>query len=85
MSKKYGSFVILLVGLVIWFVPVPSGLSVKAWHLFAIVISTIIGYILQPIPMGAIGLTSVVVCVMTKTTTLAEALSGYSNSTIWLQ
>lgn len=84
MSKKYGSLVILLVGLVIWFIPVPSGLSVKAWHLFAIVISTIIGYILQPIPMGAIGLTSVVVCVLTKTTTLAEALSGYSNSTIWL-
>jgi len=34
--------------------------------------------------MGAIGLISVVICVITKTTSLSEALSGYSNSTIWL-
>lgn len=84
MSKKSGMAIILLVGLILWFLPVPAGLSVKAWHLFAIVISTIIGYILQPIPMGAIGLTSVVLCIITKTTTVPEALSGYSNTTIWL-
>lgn len=84
MSKKSSSAIILLIGLTIWFLPVPIGLSIKAWHLFAIVLSTIVGYILQPIPMGAIGLTSVVLCVITKTTTVPEALSGYSNSTIWL-
>lgn len=84
MDKRFRIAVILLIGLCLWFSPVPAGLSVKAWHLFAIVASTIIGYILQPVPMGAIGLTSVVICVITKTTNLSEALSGYSNSTIWL-
>ncbi|MDU4960377.1 MAG: anion permease [Sporomusaceae bacterium] len=84
MNKQLRIAVILAIGLVIWFLPVPAGLSVKAWHLFAIVVATIIGYILQPVPMGAIGLTSVVMCVLTKTTSLNEALSGYSNSTIWL-
>ena len=84
MDKRFRIAVILIIGLALWFCPVPAGLSVKAWHLFAIVASTIIGYILQPVPMGAIGLTSVVICVLTKTTSVSEALSGYSDSTIWL-
>ena len=84
MGKNFRIAAILIVGLSLWFTPVPAGLSVKAWHLFAIVASTILGYILQPVPMGAIGLTSVALCVVTKTTSLSEALSGYSNSTIWL-
>ncbi len=84
MSKNTKTLLILLVGVCIWFAPVPEGLSVKALHLFAIITATILGYILQPVPMGAIGITAVAVCVLTKTTTLAEALSGYSNSTIWL-
>ncbi len=84
MGKNLRITIMLIVGLGIWFAPVPAGLSVKAWHLFAIVAATILGYILQPIPMGAIGLTSVVLCVITKTTTLGQALSGYSNSVIWL-
>lgn len=84
MSKQMRIFIILLVGCVIWFAPVPEGLSVQALRLFAIIAATIVGYILQPVPMGAIGLTAVVACVLTKTTTLSEALSGYSNSTIWL-
>lgn len=84
MSKQARILVVLLVGSVIWFAPPPAGLSEKALHLFAIIAATIVGYILQPVPMGAIGLTAVVTCVVTKTTTLPEALSGYSNSTIWL-
>lgn len=84
MSKNLRTAIIVITGLVLWFTPAPLGLSVKAWHLFAIVAATILGYILQPIPMGAIGLTSVVVCVITKTTTVKEALSGYSDATIWL-
>lgn len=84
MDKRFRMAVILVIGLALWFAPVPNGLSVKAWHLFAIVASTIIGYILQPVPMGAIGLTGVVICVLTKTTSVGEALSGYSDSTIWL-
>lgn len=84
MNKQMRIFAILLVGCVIWFAPLPEGLSEKGLHLFAIIAATIVGYILQPVPMGAIGLTAVVACVITNTTTLSEALSGYSNSTIWL-
>lgn len=84
MSKQVRSAIILLVGCLLWFIPPPEGLSVQGLHLFAIIAATIIGYILQPIPMGAIGITAIVVCVLTKTTTLAEALSGYSNGTTWL-
>ncbi len=36
------------VGLIIWFIPAPSGLEPKAWHLFAIFVATIIA--LSPSP-----------------------------------
>lgn len=44
------------VGLIIWFIPAPSGLEPKAWHLFAIFVATIIGFISKPLPMGAIAI-----------------------------
>ena len=84
MSKKARIIAILVVGCAIWFAPVPAGLSLKALHLFAIMAAAILGYILQPVPMGAIGLTAVAVCVITGTTTMAEGLSGYGNVTSWL-
>ncbi|MCX6633178.1 MAG: anion permease, partial [Candidatus Solibacter sp.] len=42
------------VGVAIWLLPVPAGVAVKAWHLLAIFFATIIGLILQPVPMGAV-------------------------------
>ncbi len=42
------------VGVVIWFAPSPEGVTADAWHLFAIFIATIVGIILEPLPMGAV-------------------------------
>ena len=44
----------LLVGLLIWFSPVPDGVDPNAWHLLAIFVATIVGIIVQPMPMGAV-------------------------------
>ena len=41
------------VGVVIWFAS-PEGVTADAWHLFAIFIATIVGIILEPLPMGAV-------------------------------
>ncbi|WP_372653169.1 anion permease [Halobacteriovorax sp.] len=73
------------IGLVIWFIPVPQGLDIRAWHLFAIFLSTIIGIILKALPMGSICMTGLAVSLFTGTLNLkTEALTGFSNSTIWL-
>lgn len=74
----------ILVGVAIWFSPVPEGLKPQAWQLFAIFVSTILGFIFSPLPMGAISLVSIVAVLLTKTLKMGEALSGFSNSTIWL-
>ena len=77
---------LFIIGLlsIIWFLPVPIGLSVQAWHLFAIFAATILGFILQPMPLGAVALAGITFAALTGTLKPAAALAGFSNTTIWL-
>lgn len=74
----------VVVGVAIWFIPPPEGVEVKAWHLFAIFVATIVGVIAKPLPMGAVTLIGIAVTAVTGTLTIAESLSGFANTTIWL-
>ena len=74
----------VLVGIVLWFLPVPAGLKPAAWHMFAIFVATIIGFILHPIPIGGVALIAVGLTGFLKVLKPAEALSGFGNATIWL-
>ena len=74
----------VLVGIVLWFLPVPAGLKPQAWHMFAIFVATIIGFILHPIPIGGVALIAVGLSGFLKVLKPAEALSGFGNATIWL-
>lgn len=74
----------LAIGALIWFIPLPEGLKPAAWQLFAIFVATIIAFILQPLPIGAVALVSVTFTALTGVLKIGEALSGFSNSTIWL-
>lgn len=44
--------IVIAVGLIIWFLPIPAGVKKEAWHLLAIFVATIFGLILTPLPMG---------------------------------
>ncbi|UCD25924.1 MAG: anion permease, partial [Gemmatimonadota bacterium] len=46
--------IVIGLGVAIWFAPSPAGVTPRAWHLFAIFVSTIVGIMLQPLPMGAV-------------------------------
>lgn len=70
--------------LIMWFTPPPSGLSVQAWHLFAIFASTIIGIITNVLPMGALAILALSLCTITHTLSLKQALSGFSSHIVWL-
>lgn len=85
MNKKllYG-LITIGVGALIWLLPVPSGLKPQAWQLFALFVATIIGFILQPMPIGAIAFLSVGLAGFMKIISPADALSGFGNTTIWL-
>ena len=75
---------IVLVAVVIWLLPRPAGVEIRAWHLLAIFVATIVGLILQPLPMGAMVLIGVTATIYSGALTTAEALSGYANATVWL-
>jgi DASS family divalent anion:Na+ symporter len=81
----------LVVGLVIWFIPVPEGVKPNAWHLLAIFVATIVGIILKAAPMGTMAMLGITLCAATQVLApgkpidaIKNALSGFGNSTIWL-
>ncbi|HRI70993.1 MAG TPA: SLC13 family permease, partial [Polyangium sp.] len=85
MSKKTIS-TLSIVGVLalLWVCPVPSGLKPQAWHLFAIFLATVVGFILNPFPNGIIALSSLVLAVFTGTLKLPEVLTAFSGTTVWL-
>lgn len=74
----------IALGLALWFSPAPEGLSLQAWHMFAIFAATIAGILTQPLPSGAVMLIALCATIFTKTLTEAKALSGFASGTVWL-
>ncbi|HEY2844008.1 MAG TPA: DASS family sodium-coupled anion symporter, partial [Bryobacteraceae bacterium] len=83
-QKTIRCTVTVLIAVTVWFLPIPTGVAVKAWHLLAIFLATIAGLILQPLPMGAVVLIGITTTALTGTLSIGEAMSGYMNSTVWL-
>ena len=76
--------IVILVGVVIWYSPVPTGVKPEAWHLLAIFVATIVGLILTPISMGAVVILGVMMTALTGVLKIGPALSGFANNTVWL-
>ncbi|MEE1944525.1 anion permease [Pedobacter sp. KR3-3] len=81
----------IVIGLIIWFIPVPDGVKPNAWHLLAIFVATIVGIILKAASMGSMAMIGITLCAVTQVLapgdpakSVANALSGFGNSTIWL-
>ena len=72
------------IGLLIWALPRPEEVDPRAWRLLAIFVATVAGIVARPLPMGAIAIVGIAVAVGTRTLTITEALSGFSNGTVWL-
>ena len=83
-SKMVNSAIVAAVGVLIWFCPVPQGVTVQAWRLFAIFSAAIAGLLLRPMPMGVIALTALCIAALTNVLKPAEILSGFSDLIIWL-
>lgn len=66
-------------GVIVWFLPTPSGITAQAWHLLAIFVSTIVGIITQPLPLGAVAMLGLGAAMVTKTLTFAQAFSAFAS------
>lgn len=75
---------VLLCGLGVALIPVPSGITPQSWHLLAIFLATIVGSIVQPVPGSAMVLLGVSAVALTGTLPVAQALGGYSDPIVWL-
>jgi len=78
------ALIAVAIGAVIWLLPIPTGLKPVTWHMFAIFVSVIAAFILQPLSLGAISMIGLGVSTITGTLTIGDALSGFSDSIIWL-
>ena len=69
----------LALGVVMWFIPAPEGVPVKAWHLLSIFVATIAGIITSPLPLGAVAMLGLGAAMLTKTMTFAAAFSAFAS------
>lgn len=84
MASYQKALIPILLGLGIWFLPVPEGLTPQAWHIFALLVAIIAGFITAPVPIGAVAFIGLTITALTGTLKMNEALSGFASSSIWL-
>src|SRR2546426_4109489 len=89
-STLFRTLAPFVIGGAVLLTPTPEGLTANAWHFFALFLATITGVIFEPIPGAAIGLLGVLIATVlglvrpVPVQATAWALSGFSNSTVWL-
>ncbi len=79
--KKLGVFAF---GALLWFLPVPEGLTPQAWHLFAVFAATIGSVIVGAFPILTASVFAVSIAVLTGVLTTKQAYSGFATATILL-
>lgn len=83
--RQLGAIAIpVLVGGIIWLLPVPSGVTPQAWQLLAVFVATVVGIVVRPLPIGLLSLIALLILIATNTLTLEQGLSGFGSSTAWL-
>jgi len=65
-------------------VPIPSGITAQAWSALAVFATTILGLVLEPLPVGAWAFCCLTAAVTTKTLTLQAGFAAFTNPVIWL-
>ena len=68
----------------LWFSPVPEGLSLRTWHLFALFAGSIFSVVVNALPILTSSVLALAAAVLTRTLSAEEAYSGFANPTILL-
>jgi len=85
-----GLFSIAIIFLLWFVISPPEGVTVNAWHLLALFVGTVVAIIGKAMPIGAIAILAITAVAITGVTNdspsgaVKDALSGFSNSLIWL-
>ena len=68
----------------VWLVPIPSGLTSQAWHLFAIFAAAIFSVILGAFPLLTSAMLAAGAAVLTGTVSPTKAFAGFANGSVLL-
>jgi divalent anion:Na+ symporter, DASS family len=68
----------------IWFAPIPPGLTLPAWHLFAIFVAAITAVLIGAFPLVTSTMLAVAAAVLTDTVSAAKAFAGFANPSVLL-
>jgi DASS family divalent anion:Na+ symporter len=82
--NKFFAIISILIGCAIWFLSPPTGVDIRAWHLLAVFVFTIMGLISKFAVTGVVVFISMATLTMTKTLSFPEAFLGFSNEAVWL-
>ena len=78
--KRWLTFSIsVIAAIIIWFIPVPKGFTVQAWHLFAIFVGTAFGFMLRPFPSGVVTYIELTATLMLKILQVRQAFEEFSS------
>ncbi len=73
-----------IIGLILWYIPSPEGLSIEAWHLFAIFFTAILSIIINSFTVIIASLLAVSIAILTGTIDADTGFSGFGKGFILL-
>ena len=82
-SERWRWAVPLLAAGVVWLLP-HAGFAPRSWGFLCLFAATICSLITRPLPAGSVIVIVISVGVLLRLFTIQDALSGYSNVTVWL-
>jgi DASS family divalent anion:Na+ symporter len=74
----------VVVGVVLWFLPAPAGLPLKAWHMFAVFAATIAGIMAAPLPMSVVAIIGATVGTLVGVITFSDVVKSTGTDLVWL-
>ena len=83
-TPRVAQIATLAIVLGLWWWPVPQGLTLPAWRLFAIFLATIVAVVAGAWPILTASLVALAAAVLTGTLAPAKAYAGFANGTILL-
>jgi DASS family divalent anion:Na+ symporter len=75
---------VILLPAILVLLPVPAGVTPQAWRLLAIFAGTILGLMLQPLPLGAIALIGLAAAALTGALPAGQVFAGYADPLVWM-
>ncbi|MEK6734097.1 MAG: DASS family sodium-coupled anion symporter [Pseudomonadota bacterium] len=75
---------LFLVGTIAWHNSISDELSLQSWHLLVIFICTMLGIVLNPLPISAVALLGAGACLALGVLSTKQILRGFSENVVWL-